>query len=292
MPGQTFAVESAKLAPGLYLVATPIGNLGDITLRALSTLMSADAIACEDTRMTAKLLSHYGIQTPTRSYHEHNAQRERPKLIAAMQAGQTIALVSDAGTPLISDPGFKLVREAQDAGITVTSLPGASSVPVALSVSGLPTDRFLFAGFLPSKASAIRTLIAELANISATLVFFESANRLPESLMVLAEMLGNREASVARELTKRFEEIRRASLPILAEHYAASGAPRGEVVLLIGPPQANAYEETGDDPIDAALTKALARTSLKAAVAEVSATLNLARNRVYQRALLLKEGKP
>src|SRR5499427_2963268 len=215
--GQTIAAP--PLAPGLHLVATPIGNLRDVSLRALEILAAADVIACEDTRVTRKLLSHYGIATPLTPYHDHNAATARPKLIARLAAGARVALVSDAGTPLVSDPGYRLVRATQAAGHPVTAAPGASAVLAALSVAGLPTDRFFFEGFLPAKEAARRTRIAELARIPATLVLFETGPRLAAALADLAAGLGEREAAICRELTKMHEEVRRGSLSELARTY-------------------------------------------------------------------------
>ena len=205
--------------PGLYLTAVPIGNARDITLRALDMLAAVDAIACEDTRVTGKLLGLYGISGSLISYHDHNADKMRPAILKRIAQGQSVALVSDAGTPLISDPGYKLVRAAQDQGLTVTCLPGASAPLAGLLLSGLPSDRFLFAGFAPSRSAARRAFFASLSPVQATLVFFESAKRLPASLADLAATLGDREAAVTRELTKRFEEARRGTLASLAEHY-------------------------------------------------------------------------
>src|SRR6202167_3427903 len=216
-------VEAPALEPGLYVVATPIGNLRDITLRALETLASADLIACEDTRVTRKLLDRYGIATPLTPYHEHNAAKARPLLLRRLADGAAIALVSDAGTPLISDPGFKLVRAATDAGHTVTALPGASAVLAGLAVAGLPTDQFLFVGFLPPKEAARRARIAELARIPATLVLFETGPRVAATLADLATGLGLREAALCRELTKLHEEVRHGDLETLARTYAAGG---------------------------------------------------------------------
>ncbi|WP_245986673.1 16S rRNA (cytidine(1402)-2'-O)-methyltransferase [Azospirillum thermophilum] len=266
-------------------MATPIGNAADITLRALDTLSRADAIACEDTRVTAKLMGIHGIHTPFVSYHEHNAARMRPVLIGRMRQGEAIALVTDAGTPLVSDPGYKLVRECVAAGVAVTTLPGPSAPLAALVLSGLPTDRFLFAGFLPNKASARRTAIGELKGVPATLVFFESPQRLPDSLADLAELLGPREAAVARELTKLYEEVRRGPLPELAAHYAAAGPPRGEVVLVIAPP--GAEETAGADDVDGLLREALGRLSVRDAAADVAARTGQPRREVYARALEL-----
>lgn len=275
-------------APGLHLVATPIGNLGDVTLRALETLRDADVVACEDSRVTRKLLAAHGIERPLTSYHEHNAEAVRPKLLARLAAGAAVALCSDAGTPLISDPGYKLVREAIAAGHAVTALPGPSAPLAALLVAGLPTDRFYFAGFLPSRSAARRRALAPLAGLAATLVFLESARRLPASLADMAAVLGNRPAAVTRELTKLHEEARRATLDTLAEHYARSGPPKGEVVVVVGPPEAAA--SAGGDELDRLLAAALAETSLRDAVARVTAETGLPRRRVYQRALALGAG--
>src|SRR6204780_5762796 len=277
-------IAAAKLAPGLYVVATPIGNLGDITLRALNALAGADLIACEDTRVTRKLLDRYAIATPLTPYHEHNAAQARPMLLRRLADGAAIALVSDAGTPLISDPGFKLVRAAHDAGYAVTTLPGASSLLAALAVAGLPTHQFLFSGFLPPKAAARRSRIAELGRIPATLVLFETGPRLAATLSDLAAGLGPREATVCRELTKLHEEIRRGDLETLAQNCAASEL-RGEIVLVIGPPPAQA--DVSADDADLLLRRALARVSLKDAVGEVAAATGLPRRDVYQRALAL-----
>ncbi len=266
-------------------MATPIGNLGDITLRALETLARADAIACEDTRVTRKLLDAHGIERPLVSYHEHNAARVRPRLIARLQAGEAVALVSDAGTPLISDPGHKLVRAATEAGLKVEALPGASAVTSALVVSGLPSDRFLFAGFLPAKSAARRTALAGLSDIAVTLIFLESARRLPAALADMAAVLGERPAAVARELTKLHEEVRRDRLDRLAAHYAAAGPPKGEVVVVVGP--ADAAAETTAAELDRQLLAALDRDSLRDAVAAVTEATGLSRRRVYARALEL-----
>jgi 16S rRNA (cytidine1402-2'-O)-methyltransferase len=284
------AVDVARLAPGLHILATPIGNLGDITLRALETLAGADVIACEDTRVTHKLLDRYGIARPLTPYHEHNAAKARPMLLRRLAEGAAIALVSDAGTPLISDPGYKLVRAAQDAGHAVTALPGASAVMAALAVAGLPTDQFLFVGFLPPKEAARRTRIAELARIPATLVLFETGPRLAATLADLAAGLGGqREAAICRELTKLHEEIRRGELAALAKTYADQ-PPRGEIVVVIAPPPAS--EPVGAAETETMLRQALARVSLKDAVGEVADATGLPRREVYQRALALtKETK-
>jgi 16S rRNA (cytidine1402-2'-O)-methyltransferase len=277
--------RTKALAPGLHIVATPIGNLGDITLRALAALRGADRIVCEDTRVTARLLQAYGIARPMIPYHEHNAERVRPRLLAALAAGERLALVSDAGTPLVSDPGYKLVRAALAAGIPVTTAPGASAVLAALALSGLPTDRFLFAGFLPPKSGPRQSALRELAAVPASLVLFETAPRLAASLADMAAILGPREAALCRELTKRYEEVRRAPLEALAEHYAAEGPPRGEIVLVIAPPAAEAALPEAE--LDRQLTVALGQGSLSDAVALVTGETGLPRRRVYGRALAL-----
>jgi 16S rRNA (cytidine1402-2'-O)-methyltransferase len=281
-------VEVAPIAPGLHIVSTPIGNLGDITLRALATLAAADLIACEDTRVTRKLLDRYAITVPLAPYHDHNAATARPKLLQKLAEGAAIALVSDAGTPLISDPGYKLVRAAREAGHPVTAVPGASSILAALTVSGLPSDQFFFAGFLPPKQAARRTRIAELARVPATLIAFESGPRLAETLADLTAALGQREAAVCRELTKLHEEVRRGPLAVLARE-SAEQETRGEFVLVIAPPAAAA--QPSEDEADALLRAALARTSLKDAVGEVAVATGLPRRKLYQRALALAEEK-
>ena len=280
-------VEPPPLAAGLHLVATPIGNLRDVTLRALEALAAADLIACEDTRITRRLLDHYGIATPLTPYHEHNAAAARPKLLARLAAGQAIALVSDAGTPLISDPGFKLVRAARDAGHAVTALPGASAALAALSVAALPTDRFFFEGFLPAKEGQRRTRIGEIARIPATLILYETGPRLSRTLADLATGLGARDAAICRELTKLHEEVRRGGLAALAQTYADDGAEtRGEIVIVVAPPAADADQPSADD-LDALLRRALQRTSVKDAVSEVAAATGRPRREIYQRALAL-----
>jgi 16S rRNA (cytidine1402-2'-O)-methyltransferase len=273
------------LAPGLHVVATPIGNLGDITLRALEVLAAADLIACEDTRVTRKLLDRYSIGTPLTPYHEHNAAAARPKLIARLGEGAAIALVSDAGTPLVSDPGFKLVRAAQEAGVAVTAVPGPSAVLAALAISGLPMDRFYFEGFLPSKRAQRRARIGLLKIIPATLVLFETGQRIGEALAELTAGLGPRAAAVCRELTKLHEELRRGDLAGLAAHYAGEAEVRGEFVLVIAPPAAEPDAEPAD--VDALLQGALDRLSVKEAVAEVAAVTGAPRREVYRRALAL-----
>ena len=276
---------AARAAPGLYLVATPIGNLGDITLRALETLAGVDIIACEDTRITRRLTERYAISAQLKPYHEHNAEAVRPKILEALGQGVSIALVSDAGTPLISDPGFKLVREASAAGYAVFALPGPSSVLTALSVAALPTDRFFFEGFLPAKSAARRTRLAELARIDATLVMFDSGNRVQESLQDLAEIMGDREAAICREMTKLHEEIRRAPLTELARE-ADALETRGEFVLVIGPPAAEAQIMT-PDALDGLLCGQLETNSVKDAVAYAVELSGRPRREVYARALEL-----
>jgi 16S rRNA (cytidine1402-2'-O)-methyltransferase len=280
-------LQAPKAKPGLYLVATPIGNLGDITLRALEVLAGADVIACEDTRVTRKLADRFGIETPLTPYHDHNAATARPKLMARLAAGEAVALVSDAGTPLISDPGYRLVREAQDAGFPVVAVPGASSVLAAVSVAGLPTDRFFFEGFLPPKQAARQKRIAALASISATLVLFESGPRIGEALADLAMGLGARPAAICRELTKLHEEVRRSTLDALARDYAGDAETRGEFVVVIAPP---AEEETAPADIDDLLRRALTRVSVKDAVGEVALATGKPKREVYQRALELSKG--
>jgi 16S rRNA (cytidine1402-2'-O)-methyltransferase len=283
-------VQAPSLAAGLHLVATPIGNLRDVTLRALETLAAADLIACEDTRVTRKLLDHYGINTPLTPYHEHNAAAARPKLLARIEAGDAVALVSDAGTPLVSDPGFKLVREARDAGHPVTTAPGASAALAALVIAGLPTDRFFFEGFLPSKDGQRQNRITELTHIPATLILYETGPRLARTLAALAAGLGPREAAVCRELTKLHEEVRRADLPALARHYEGGGETRGEIVIVVAPPDAEAAA-VGPEEIDALLRQALGRVSVKDAAAEVAAATGRSRREIYQRAIALSEAR-
>src|SRR3984885_4489564 len=279
LQGHSFAADS--IAPGLHIVSTPIGNLGDITLRGLATLAAADLIACEDTRVTRKLTDRYVIATPLTPYHDHNAAVARPKLLQRLADGAAIALVSDAGTPLLSDPGFKLVRAAQEAGHSVTALPGASAPLAALVVAGLPTDEFFFAGFLPAKQAARRARIEELAAMPATLVLFETAPRIAAALGDLAAGLGPREAAVCRELTKLHEEVRRGDLATLAQSFAAAGT-RGEIVLVIAPPAAAPPADIADaDPL---LRAALTRASLKDAVGQVAQATGLPRREVYRRA--------
>ncbi|MDX9861332.1 MAG: 16S rRNA (cytidine(1402)-2'-O)-methyltransferase [Rhodospirillales bacterium] len=279
---------SAAAAHGLVLVATPIGNAADIALRALSVLAAADVVACEDTRVTGRLLAMHGISAPLTPYHEHNAAKVRPILIRRLKDGESVALVSDAGTPLVSDPGFRLVRACIEEGIPVTAVPGASSVLTALQLSGLPSDRFLFAGFLPTKAAARQRALAEVSQVPATLIFLESAKRLAAALDDMVDVLGGREAAVARELTKLFEEVRRGPLAELARHYAESGPPKGEVTVVVAPPRPEA--EAGDETVARLLGEALAGHSLRDAVDAVAAATGWPRRRVYARALALTGG--
>ena len=283
-------VAAPKAQPGLHLVATPIGNLGDITLRALETLAGADLILCEDTRITRRLTERYGLAAELAAYHEHNAEAVRPKILRRLAEGAAIALVSDAGTPLISDPGYKLVREACDAGHTVTALPGPSAVLAALSVAALPTDRFFFEGFLPAKQQARRTRLSELAHIEATLVMFESGSRVQETLADLAEAMAGRQAAICRELTKLHEEILRGAVTELAAH-AGDLETRGEFVLVVGPPPRDAELMT-DDALDALLKDLLQRSSVKDAVMHAVELSRRPRREVYARALeLAKEAQ-
>lgn len=285
--GTRFPVEPA--APGLHVVATPIGNLGDITLRALRTLAGADCVAAEDTRHTGRLLSHFDIATTLVRYDEHGAERQRPKLLARLAAGEAVALVSDAGTPLISDPGYKLVAEARAEGHPVHAVPGPSAPVAALSVAGLPSDAFCFAGFLPPKEAARRSRIAELAQVPATLLLFEAPHRIGEALADLAAGLGDRPAAVARELTKRFETVDRGTLAELADRYGA-GETKGEIVIVIGPPaHGGSYDEA---EVEAMLRAALEHLPVSAAAADVARATGRNRRDLYRRALALKDGGP
>ena len=289
-PARTFSLRdhlltAPKAVPGLHLVATPIGNLGDITLRALETLAGVDIIACEDTRITRRLTERYAISALLKPYHEHNAALARPKILEKLSQGASIALVSDAGTPLISDPGFKLVREVCAAGFPVIALPGPSSVLAALSVAALPTDRFFFEGFLPSKQVARRTRLGELARIDATLVMFESGNRVQDTLADLADIMGTREAALCREMTKLHEEIKRGPVAELARN-ASSLETRGEFVLVIGPQAADARTMAADE-LDDLLRSQLKRDSVKDSVAHAVEVSGRPRREIYARALVL-----
>ena len=272
------------LPPGLYIVATPIGNLSDLSPRAAEVLARADLIAVEDSRVTAKLLHHIGVRRPMLPYHDHNAERVRPQLLERMREG-AVALVSDAGTPLISDPGYNLVRDARAAGIPVTTIPGPSAVVAALTLAGLPTDRFLFVGFLPPKGGAKAAAIAEVAALRATLVLYESGPRLAATLKALAAGLGEREAAVAREISKKFEETVTGTLSELAGRYAEA-PPKGEIVVVVAPP--GEAETAGEADVDSALREAMARLSASRAAAEVAEKLGVPRRLAYERALKLK----
>jgi 16S rRNA (cytidine1402-2'-O)-methyltransferase len=279
---------SPPLEAGLYVVATPIGNLRDITLRALDILAAASRVYAEDTRVARKLLDAYGLKPKLGSYHEHNAAAAREEILAALDAGDSVALISDAGTPLVSDPGYKLVRAAIEAGHRVLPIPGASAAIAGLVASGLPADRFLFAGFLPSKGRARRQVLGELAHIDASLILFETGPRLAESLADMAAVLGPRPAAVARELTKFFEETRRETLDVLARHYADAGAPKGEIVVIVAPPLD--APQASDEALDRYLADALERMSVKEAALAAAADLGVPRNRAYRRALGLRDG--
>lgn len=287
--GKLSKPPGSEVCQGLSIVATPIGNAGDITLRALETLAGVDTVICEDTRITSKILAIHGITASLVAYHDHNAAKARPGLMERLKSGETMALVSDAGTPLVSDPGYKLVAECIEAGIPVTALPGASAVMAALMVAGLPTDRFLFHGFLPARGAARRRALDALKAVPASLVFLESAKRLASSLADMAAVLGPRPAAVTRELTKLFEEVRRGSLPELAGHYTEAGPPRGEVTVVIGPP--GPESEPSAEDVDAQLSQALETQSVRGAAAAVSAATGLPRRQLYARALDLKPAK-
>jgi 16S rRNA (cytidine1402-2'-O)-methyltransferase len=289
-PVKLAPLEPIRLAAGLYVVATPIGNLTDVSIRALSTLASADLVLCEDTRITRRLLDRYGLAPSLLAYHDHNAASVRPKILAKLAEGAAVALVSDAGTPLVSDPGYKLVQAAIGAGHKVFPVPGASAALAALVVAGLPTDRFFFEGFLPAKSGQRKNRVAELAAIPATLVFYETGPRLAESLADLSTVLGARSAAVCRELTKSFEEVRRGSLAELASHYKNASEPKGEIVLVIGPSDPDA-EKISDAQVDALLGDALKKFSVKDAASLIANETGLSRREIYQRALALADGK-
>jgi len=279
-------IAARPLEPGLYLVSTPIGNLGDMTIRGLETLAGADIIACEDTRVSRVLLDRFGIVTRPYAYHEHNAERVGPKLMEALEAGKSVALISDAGTPLVSDPGYRISQTAIEAGVTVIPIPGASAPMAALVASGLPSDTFLFAGFLPSKDKARRDRYAGFATTEATLMFFESPNRLAASLKSAADVLGtDRPAAVCRELTKAYEEIRRGTLGELAASYQDENV-RGEIVLVIGP---GSTPVPSDDDVDALLVKLAADLPAGKAATEAARLTGLPRKDLYQRLLDMKD---
>ena len=282
------ALPQTELAPGLYLVATPIGNLGDISLRALAVLHGADRIFCEDTRVTGKLLARYGISKSLAAYHDHNAEQVRPIVLTALRRGERVALLSDAGTPLVSDPGYKLVRGALAEDLPVTAIPGPNAAVTALILSGLSPDAFLFAGFLPPRQTARRRAVARWAGVEATLVFYETTPRLAESLADLADVLGNREAAVARELTKLHEEVRRGPLTDLAAHYRLAGPPRGEAVVVVGPPE---HDEPDQAEVDERLRTALAELGVREAAAKLAAETGMPRGELYRRALAMRDAE-
>ena len=289
--GRARALEKAAMKPGLHLVATPIGHLGDFSPRALATLRDADLVLCEDSRVTGKLLRINGVERSLLPYHEHNAARMRPKILDHLAHGESVALASDAGTPLVSDPGYKLVREVIEAGHEVLAVPGPSAALAALVVSGLPSDRFLVGGFLPSKASARRRAIEELATAPTTLIWFESPQRLAAAFADLAACLGPRPAAVARELTKAFEEVRRGNLDDLAKAFAEEKPPRGEIVVVIGPPAAD-DRALADEEVDDALRAALENGGPSSAAATVAARTGHPRRELYRRALRLRGDAP
>lgn len=274
------------LAPALYLVATPIGNLGDVTLRALETMAAADVLACEDTRVTRVLLDRYGIRQKPVAYHEHNAAVTGPRLIEALQQGRSVALVSDAGTPLVSDPGFRLVEAARAAGLPVVPIPGPSAALAALTASGLPSDAFFFAGFLPVKGGQRRARLDELKAVPGTLIFFESPHRIADSLSAMAEVLGDRRAAVCRELTKTFEEFRTGSLLRLADHYAQAGAPKGEIVVCVAPPAP--AEAPSEADVDRLLLSLADEMGASKAAAEAARMTGGRKPDLYRRLLELK----
>ncbi len=289
MIGQTL-MPARTLEPALYLVSTPIGNLGDITLRALETLAAADILACEDTRVTRVLLERYGIRRRAFAYHEHNESEATPRLVEAIASGKSVALVSDAGTPLISDPGYRLVGAVTQADLRAIPIPGASAVLSALAVSGLPTDSFFFAGFLSAKDGARRNRLGELKAIPGTLVFYESPRRLDASLRAMSDELGEaRQASVSRELTKAFEEVRRGTLAELAAHYTQADTPKGEIVICVGPP--GAAEAPGEADVDALLLALSADLSASKAAGEAARQTGLAKGDLYKRLLALRDGE-
>ncbi len=285
------AFDAPPLAPGLHVVATPIGNLADITLRALRTLAGAEAILVEDSRVTRTLLTHYGISRPMFAYHEHNGQAQIPHVLERLAQGQALALVSDAGTPLVSDPGYRLIEAALAAGFAVSPIPGPSAALAALVISDLPTDRFFFEGFLPARQGERKRRLRELAGIPATLVIYEAPHRLIETLADMVDVLGERRATVARELTKRFETAQRGALPALLHHYRDTEAPRGEIVILIG-----AGDETttvlDDAAIDRNIVAALQTHSPRDAATVVAAALGLPRRQVYARIAAMNAARP
>ena len=282
------AIPAAPIAPGLHIVATPIGNLADVTIRALSTLASADLVYCEDTRMSRRLLERYAIRVPVSAYHEHNAQRLRPVILDRLKGGGRLALVSDAGLPLISDPGYKLVRECVEEGLAVHVVPGPSAPLMALVLSGLPTDRFTFAGFLPNRSGARRTMLAGLAGHGASLIFFETAPRVAAALADIAEVLGDPPVALARELTKFHEEVLRGTASEVAAAIAERGGVKGEITLVVAPPEPAGMVD--ERQVDEALAAALDEMSPGKAASLLARRFGVARRDLYQRALALKGG--
>jgi 16S rRNA (cytidine1402-2'-O)-methyltransferase len=283
--------EAQPVSAGLYLIATPIGNLGDITVRALATLAGVDMILCEDTRTSAKLLERYGIRAHLQPYHDHNGSKMRPGIIEALRSGKSIALISDAGTPLVNDPGFKLVQEAIAEGLKVEMLPGPSAPIMALALSGLPSDRFLFAGFLPPKQAARRTRLSELAEVPATLLFFETAPRIEAALADVAESLPGRTVAVARELTKLYEEVLRGNPTDLIVQIQQRGGLKGEITLVISPP-ADDVAELSPEELDAQLRDRIAQSGVSKAAAEVAKATGISKRQLYARAVELKNETP
>jgi 16S rRNA (cytidine1402-2'-O)-methyltransferase len=279
--------EAPALAQGLHITATPIGNLGDVTLRALATLAAADVVLCEDTRVTARLLDRYGIKVPMKPYHEHNAERVRPAIIAALQAGAAYALVSDAGVPLVSDPGYRLVRACIDESVAITALPGASATLTALALSGLPTDCFTFLGFLPAKGKARHDFLMQFKAVPSTLIAFESPHRIVDALADVGMALGNRRVSMARELTKLHEEVLRGTAEDVRTNLAARESIKGEIVLVIGPPEDEAPVASVEE-VEGAITTALQDHSASKAAALVSKTFGLSKDDIYARILRRK----
>ena len=280
--------EAEPLAPGLHVVATPIGNMGDITIRALGTLAAAETVLCEDTRTSGKLMERFAIRTRLSPYHEHNAQKVRPEILERLKQGATIALISDAGMPLVSDPGYRLVKEAAELGIPVTACPGPSAVLTGLALSGLPTDRFLFAGFMPQKQGERRRLFAELSGLKATLIFFESPHRIVETLHDLSLALPGRAVAVTRELTKLHEEVLRGAAPEIAAQLGARPSVKGGITLLVGPPTEE--ETVSEADLEEAISQALSAMPASKAAADVAKRFGLAKADVYQRILARKDG--
>jgi 16S rRNA (cytidine1402-2'-O)-methyltransferase len=285
------AHDAPALAPGLHVTATPIGNLGDVTLRALATLAAADVVLCEDTRITSRLLERYGVKARMKPYHEHNAEKVRPEIIAALKGGAAYALVSDAGVPLVSDPGYRLVRACIDENIAVTALPGASATLTALALSGLPSDTFTFIGFLPQKQKARRDLLVSFKAIPSTLIAFESPHRVIDALADIADVFANRNMALARELTKLHEEVLRGSASDIRATLAARESIKGEICLVIGPPD-DAPAPATEDEIETAITAALQDQSTSKAAAQVAKALGLSKDEIYARILKRKgDGK-